>query len=378
MAGGLAQAQASSAAFATMGSQAEVALNSGWAFDQRDNAGSFLTNASPTSSGGTFISTGDATGFYIIGRAVKVIQAAGTVIGTVGQSSFSGGITSVYLNQFSTAANLSTALSTGAITSAAGSPIYPLSTANNTFGGPYVISSTGGNPNVSFGVSASTLDIMGFPNNAGITARNAANTLNAYLLYLDNSDRASVGDAAVVWLSRTGSAVQIGVTPASSGVLRLPQSAIGIVGRTSTGGNDVIYPMQFQSTTLGADIQSSGVNFTTIFSKTLGVGTWHVTAGMMVGDTGAAAYALARITDGVNDYANAEVLLGFGGTTAKASAMVLSAIVSHSTALAYQLQLGGASTTPKAKAISPNSTAAGSTGAVATWWTAIKIGSSGV
>src|SRR6476660_3491219 len=101
MAGGLPIFQASSEAWPAYGAMASSALNSGWILDERfDGVGGFVTNCSATSSGLTFVSTGDATPFYLIGRTIRVIHAGGTSICTVGQSSASGGVTSVYINRF--------------------------------------------------------------------------------------------------------------------------------------------------------------------------------------------------------------------------------------------------------------------------------------
>lgn len=332
---GPATVQQSSQGFATIPNQYASAFASGWAPDQRLDAasatGGFLTNCSPTSSGKTFISTGDATPFYVVGRAAKVVQATGTAVFTVGQSSASGGITSIYINQFSTAAGLSTTLSTGAITSAAASPLVTLSTGNNTFGSVAATASTGGG---FAAVAPSTLTIVGS-------------------------------------LIVQGPYAAFGTTPGSSGVLRIPNSAIGIVGKTSTGGDDVIYPQQFSSTTLSADTQTSGVNFTALFSKTLPVGTWFIMGGATVKANNINDWATVRIDDGTNVFASAFGSSNMiqGGSTGSGATLVCSAIVSHTTALAYQFGLASNSTTLAAQALSQKT---GSTGA--TFWTAIKIG----
>jgi hypothetical protein len=356
---GLAVTQQSSAAYAEMGAQAERALNTGWILDQRpDGAGGFITNASPTSSGLTFVSTGDGTPIYIIGRVIRVIQAAQTAVCTVGQSSFSGGITNVFLNQFSTAAGLSTTLSTGAITSAAVGEFFPQSTANNTFGGATILVSTGGNPSLALGFAAASAGSLRIPNNAsGLRARNAANTADVPLIDVNGADQ--------IQIAAFGQVSQFG------GTIRIPNSPQAINGKTSTGGDDIIWPAQFSSTTLATDVVTSGVNFTNVFSKTLPVGTWWINAGTVITTNTINAWAGVRIDDGTNTFGSA-----FGssnqlqaGTTNSGTSLVCGAIVSHTTALAYNFALASNSTTTTAKAIAPNGASTG-----ATWWTALKIG----
>jgi hypothetical protein len=372
---------------------ASSALNSGWILDERfDGLGGFLTNCSPTSSGLTFISTGDATGFYIIGRALRVIQAAGTAICTVGQSSFAAGITTIYLNQFSTQSGLSTVASTGAITSVAASPIVVGTTNHNTFsGGITVTPSTntgsvfdfGAGSAASFGTSPSTAGVIRIPNTQYIFARNQANTGNIQIVGANGENPQLGALANVVNIAAGGGIVAqigltymaLGATPGSSGLFRLANSAIAIVGKTSTGGDDVIWPHQYSSTTLTAgDIATSGTNFTTIITKTLAVGTWHITAGMTINSTaGGVTYAVAKITDGTNDLVSSYLTQTgslIGASTTAGITIPLSVIVSHTTALAYNLQLASDSTAVKAKAIVPGPL--GTTGA--TWFTAVKIG----
>ena len=125
----LATVQGSSNAYASVPNQYADALGSGWILDQRlaTSTGGFVTNTSPTSSGLTFTSSGDGTtgtgtAFYAIGRPVRVLQSGSSAYAKVASASVSLGITTVTLSGFST--NWSTALSTGAITSAAVAPVF--------------------------------------------------------------------------------------------------------------------------------------------------------------------------------------------------------------------------------------------------------------
>lgn len=384
MAGGLAITQQSSDGFAEMGAQAERALNTGWILDQRaDGAGSFLTNTSPTSSGLTFVSTGDATGFYTIGRALRVIQAAGTVIGTVGQSSASGGITSIYISNFSTASGLSTALSTGAITSAAASPITVGATTNeNIFsGGLAVTPSTGVATGwwfsgllsyLAVGATPATAGSVRIPNATYLITRNAANSVDFTLIGASTNNQTWIDANANGTLF--GGPVSWSSSAASQGFIRLPNSTIAIVGRTSTGGNDTIWPVQFASTTLAADVNlSTTINtYTNVFSKLLATGTWKITAGVTVSSTGTAIGGISvRLDNGTDTFGSGNGRITAGATTGGFVSVTVGAIVTHSTGLTYNLAVAydiANSTSVKAKALNGFDT----TGA--TWFTAEKIG----
>lgn len=457
MAGGLAVTQPTSDAWSEMGAQAERALNLGWIPDQRaDGAGGFITNISPSSSGLTFISTGDATAYYVTGRTVKVVQAAATLVGTVAYSSVAAGLTSIYLSQIFIAAGLSTSLSTGPITSAAVSPRYPSATDNNTFGGARTVASSSGpyaiaidstsvaiptdgrlrvagdaivgnpgvtvnqpgtaikfahsNPNYRGGFG--TLSGGGQPwmglhvehstqsnilKNDGSGARAfalvARDDLNAGTVDMSFSTAAVAGssfDPALA--SPVGLAVRLdivnslttipfnlklGTSPASSGVLRIPNSAIAIVSKTSTGGDDIVWPMQFASTTLAASVVPTtlGNTFGIVITKTLAVGTWLISAGITMTDTGAGGQntMVARLDDGTNVFASQMAPPVAGGSTTVGESFALTAVVSHTTALAYNLSAAAltGSTSFKALALT-NGQVTGSTGA--TWFNAVKIG----
>lgn len=190
-----------------MGAQAERAVNTGWVLDQRaDGAGAFITNNSPTSSGLTIKSTGDATAFYLTGRVLQIVQAAGTALCTVGLSTFSGGITNIFLTQFSTAAGLSTAASTGVITTVSASPMIVGSTNSNFSGGAYWNPSTGGvgsllsfvgtGPAIAIGDTSATVGTIRIPTLGSLQARNGANNGNGVMIAAAAAG-VDVGDATV-------------------------------------------------------------------------------------------------------------------------------------------------------------------------------------
>lgn len=387
MAGGLAQAQPSSAGWAIMGSQAEIALNSGWIFDQRESGvGTFLTNASPTSSGLTFLSTGDATGLYVIGRAVRVIQAAGTVIATVGQSSFAAGVTTVYLNQFSTQSGLSTVATTGVITSVAASPLVVGATGGAVFSGGYTVTPTTGTGSlfaysagaaIALGLNPATVGDIRLGNSRGIIFRNALNTADKDLIYADASDVITIGTVGTN--AAISGALKLGATPASSGGLRLTYSATAVVGRTSTGGDDVIWPHQTASGTLSTDTSVAlAGTYTTLVTLTLGAGTWRVEAGVTLGSTGAApGPANVKILDNGATIPSGNLATVFfssanivGASTVLACSAALSAIITNTTGFTVGLNVVG-STQIKAYAFIPQSTAGSGP---ATYMNAVKIG----
>src|SRR5512143_3233986 len=99
---GLSIAAASSQAWAAMGSQAEVALNSGWIADQTiTSTGGFNTAAAP-STATAFLSSGDGTtcsgnGFWAVGRAAKVVHTGGTAVALVSAASYAAPVTTVTL-----------------------------------------------------------------------------------------------------------------------------------------------------------------------------------------------------------------------------------------------------------------------------------------
>ena len=113
--------------------------------------------------------------------------------------------------------------------------------------------------------------------------------------------------------------------------------------------------------------------FATIISKTLAAGTWFINAGAQLNSSGAATNnAYLRIDDGTNVFASATNRATIGGTTQAPHSLHVSAIVSHTTALAYNLSaaLDVISTSFQAKALlQPADVSTG-----ATWFTAVKIG----
>lgn len=405
-----------------MGFQAENALMTGWVLDQRvDGAGGFITNTSPTSSGFTFLSTGDATQFYVSGRAVKIVQAAGTAEATVGQSSFAAGITTVYLNQFSTQAGLSTVASSGAITNVAASPIFPRTTDNNTFGGWLISATTGLSPtlvapstvviggsviasNVSIGstaiTSVATQGMLRGVAGGAVYARSVGDSYNEQLIGQDSTAADIVrmgspgGNIQPVYLgngffiisgasltvgstvSAAGSpagTIRLGTTPASSGYIRLPNSAIAIVGKTSTGGDDVIYPHQQLTTYLSSDIALSQLNtFITVLSLTLPVGTWLLNGAWMANSTASSNPSLGvRIFDGTASKAAGMIAASFAASTANNGiSLPISAIVSHTTTLTYSLQVLDSASTQIVAAAQTALAASTNT----TYLTAVKIG----
>lgn len=177
---GLAIVQASSEAWPENGAQAERALNTGWILDQRvDGAGGFVTNTSPTSSGLTFQSSGDGTtgsgnGLYTVGRPVRVLQSGSSAYAKVSSASVALGVTTVILGNFST--NASTALSTGAVTSAA---VGPMLRDFGTSGDILYASSNGSPARLAIGTTGSFLSVVGgIPSWVGVLATASA-TLSA-------------------------------------------------------------------------------------------------------------------------------------------------------------------------------------------------------
>src|SRR5712692_2713063 len=101
---GPATVQNSSQGFATIPNQYATALAGGWVLDQRldsaSSTGGFVVNCSPSSSGGSFSSTGDGStgtgnGFYAIGRPMRAVQGATTLYAPITAATFSAGITTV-------------------------------------------------------------------------------------------------------------------------------------------------------------------------------------------------------------------------------------------------------------------------------------------
>jgi hypothetical protein len=119
---GLPIVQPSSQGWASVGAMWSTSLNEGWIPDVRlGSTGGFTAPVSPTSSAGSFTSTGDGStgtgnGLYTPGRAVRVVQGGTARYATVFTASFGGGITTVRL--------ATDALTTGAITSAAVGPAF--------------------------------------------------------------------------------------------------------------------------------------------------------------------------------------------------------------------------------------------------------------
>lgn len=104
-------------------------FNTGWVLDQIIGAtGGFTAPLSPSSSAGSFLSTGDGTtgasgsGFYALGRPLRVVQGATTLYGRVTAASVASGVTTVSFSTGLAGAALSTST---ALTSAAVSPVTP-------------------------------------------------------------------------------------------------------------------------------------------------------------------------------------------------------------------------------------------------------------
>ncbi len=352
---GLATPVASSEAWPQMGAQAELALNGGWVFDQRPvGIGGFITNCSETSSGSRFISTGDATAFYMVGRPLQVFNTGTLTYCVVGQSSFAGGITTVYVGGFNVGAG-TTALTTGTMISVGASPLHPGATLNGNRG-----SNT-----LSFNAAPSTGIANWIKLGTAVAGAHPAIAPAGEDTSIDIS-MVPKGSGTV----KTAASFSVGVTFPSTGLIRLANSATAIVGKTSTGGDDIVWPHQFSSTTLAADVASSGVVGTNVFNKTLAVGTWWIHAGATIQNTIGAYNGSLYLADGASTLASAFFANTVADTTNNGRSVSVSQVVSPTTALAYQLVIASNSTASKALAITPGTLA--STGA--TWWTAVKIG----
>lgn len=113
---------ASSQGWASVANRWVNVFNGGWIADEIiGSTGGLTAPITPSSSSLQFYSTGDATGFYLPGRPVRVVQGATTLYCETVSSSCSATSTIVTLGKFLN----STGLSTGAITSVSVSPVFP-------------------------------------------------------------------------------------------------------------------------------------------------------------------------------------------------------------------------------------------------------------
>ena len=101
------------------------ALNSGWIYDQKiGSTGGFTTRCSPSSSGGGFYSTGDATAFYSTGRRLLLDDGSLHYCEVVSSSSAAiAGSTTNTIVSIGNVTSGTTSLSTGTLTSVAAAPL---------------------------------------------------------------------------------------------------------------------------------------------------------------------------------------------------------------------------------------------------------------
>jgi len=333
---GLPSVQASSDAYATIPTQFSTSLNEGWIPDVTIGAtGNMVSNTSPTSSGYTISSSGDGTtgsgnGFYAIGRAVRLVQGATKVYGWVGSASFLGGITTISL-------------------STASAILSSTATAVSAYVAPAITDS-----------------VPRFPTWTGPSGADSIVdlALNRDLIIKNN------GTEIGRWLGNT-KAIQVGSSAASSGFLRLPNSAMAIVGKTSTSGDDIIWPHQATRTPMASDTPGAAA-YATLVTMSLGTGTWLINGAATVGSTAVTPVAgNVRLNDGSTFYASGFISTGsVGASTATAVTVSLSAIIANSSAFTLTMELGP-TTTLTAYAIVPKSTSGAGSG---TYLNAVKIG----
>jgi hypothetical protein len=142
----------------------------------------------------------------------------------------------------------------------------------------------------------------------------------------------------------------IGSSAASSGLLRLENSTMAIVGKTTNGTDDVIWPLQYGSTSLGSDqsLGSTGA-YSPILTKSVSAGAHLVAAHATFNTTGAAAMVQTRLTDGTNVYGTA-YNASVGGSTVTGVTLSMQAVVAQTSPVTYVLDFIAGSTLMRAKA----------------------------
>lgn len=83
---------------------------------------------------------------------------------------------------------------------------------------------------LSFGTTPATIGTVRLPNNSAVYARNAGNTTDIDLIYLSNGDIVGIGTGAA--------GVQIGSSPATAGIIRIPNNAL-VQARNVANTNNV-------------------------------------------------------------------------------------------------------------------------------------------
>lgn len=128
------------------------------------------------------------------------------------------------------------------------------------------------------GTNAAGAGILGIPNNAQISARNAANTTNLNLMIMNSSNVVQVGENTVPVLAPGGLA--LGTNPAQSGVIRLPNNG-AVTARNSINTIDTdILLMDGSNNTILRGITATGVRIVSGASTTLlTVGTPNIVVG---------------------------------------------------------------------------------------------------
>lgn len=121
------------------------------------------------------------------------------------------------------------------------------------------------------GTTAATTGIIRIPNNVSLNARNAGNTTNVALVYLDASDKINIGQVAANPVLMTGGILAIGTTPATAGLIRVP-NAQGMVSRNAANTTDYTLLTLNSSDVVSLDVNGRGV----------GVGSSTVAAAGMI------------------------------------------------------------------------------------------------
>lgn len=364
----------SSEAWPNAGSQAERTFNRGYGNDAfLTSTGGETANISP-STFAAFTSTGDQTAVYVAGRRLRIVHGSASTDTTyceVSSAALTGAstATTVTIRNITSGA---TALSTALITEVGVAPTYwstgsgnlPISTGTASSpsipAGPYNI-----------GMYASSSSILGWTvAGVGRMTLSGAGILELTADIQASADVSrSLGSSTARWLNTYTSIGTFGSSTPSSGVIRMGNSTAAIVGRTTNNTDDVVWPGQYASTSLGANVSATGVDsWTEVLTKTLVAGTWKIDCGLTV-NGGQVAQFRARIADpSTTVYASA------CGESTSANidgySMTLAAIVSHTSAVTYVLGLSAGSTLIAAVAQTPGTVAS----TAATWLVAQKIG----
>ena len=110
--------------------------------------------------------------------------------------------------------------------------------------------------------------VIRIPNNTQISFRNAANTADRVLIKTNTSDRITIGDDNSLIVANDGSFLSYGLTPATSGIIRLPNNS-GISFRNAANTADI------QALTLNsADNLQITSSSTLNISSVSGLATW--------------------------------------------------------------------------------------------------------